>query len=106
MYSSRSYPLRSFGWLLAAVQLVARSGCGGQGERPPLGRVSGAVTLGGRPLTDAEVTFAPESGRPSAGRTDSSGSSELSSVMRTKGAKVGKHRVFIEVIFCDHGRCD
>jgi hypothetical protein len=95
VYSSRSYSLRSFGWLLAAVQLVGLSGCSGQGDRPPLGRVSGTVTLGGQPLTDAEVTFAPESGRPSAGRTDSSGRYELSYVMRTKGAKVGKHRVFI-----------
>jgi hypothetical protein len=94
-HSSRSDAWRSFGWLLAAVQLVALSGCSGQGDRPPLGRVSGTVTLDGQPLADLEVTFSPEKGRPSAGRTDGSGRYELIYVLTTKGAKVGKHRVFI-----------
>jgi hypothetical protein len=85
------------GWRLSvAVLLVASSGCGGQGDRPPLGRVSGTVTLDGQPLPDVRVTFAPESGRPSAGRTDGSGRYELLYVLKTKGAKVGKHRVFID----------
>lgn len=85
-------------WMLAGLlcaAFVGAWGCGGQGDRPPLGRVTGAVTLDGQPLVGAQVTFAPETGRPSIGRTDSTGRYELFYVLATKGAKVGKHRVFI-----------
>lgn len=81
---------------LLIVQGAALCGCGGQGDRPPLGAVRGTVTLDGQPLADAQVTFAPESGRPSIGRTDSAGRYELTYVMATKGAKVGRHRVFVD----------
>jgi hypothetical protein len=82
-------------WPLLGLSLVGMWGCGGQGDRPPLGSVSGTVTLDGQPLVGGQVTFAPETGRPSIGRTDSAGRYELFYVLATKGAKVGKHRVFI-----------
>lgn len=78
------------------VPLLALAGCNGQGDRPPLGTVGGTVTLDGQPLSGVQVTFAPESGRPSAGRTDDSGRYELLYILNTKGAKVGKHRVIID----------
>lgn len=85
------------GWrLFVAVLLSVIAGCSGGGDRPPLGTVSGTVTLDGRPLSGVQVTFAPESGRPSSGRTDGAGRYELLYVLKTKGATLGKHRVIVD----------
>jgi hypothetical protein len=73
--------------------LVAASGC--RGDRPPLGRVSGTVTLDGRPLEGVEVSFVPESGRPSIAVTNAAGGYQLIYVGAALGAKVGSHRVSI-----------
>lgn len=88
---------RSFVSLLRwgmAVAVVCHVGCQG-GDRPPLGRVSGVVTLDGEPLAGMEISFTPQSGRPSLGVTDAAGRYELTYVGATKGAKVGRHRVTI-----------
>lgn len=84
-------------WWLLPLALACGSGLAGcsSGDRPPLGSVSGAVTLDGQPLAGAEVCFAPPKGRPSLGRTDASGRYALSYVGTTKGAMVGSHRVYI-----------
>ena len=90
---------RGVGWrgvaLSAVVAMcVVGPGCG-RGDRPPLGRVSGAVTMDGRPLAGVEVNFLPETGRPSIAVTDAAGGYDLTYVGATKGAKVGPHRVTI-----------
>jgi hypothetical protein len=74
--------------------MLAAAGCQ-RGDRPPLGRVSGTVTMDGQPLAGVEVSFAPETGRPSIGLTDGAGRYELTYVGTVKGAKVGSHRVRI-----------
>lgn len=97
MIASRLLPSATIVWLpclLAAIVGGGLAGCA-PGDRPPLGNVSGAVTLDGQPLADAEVCFAPAQGRPSLARTDSSGRYALNYVGTTKGAMVGSHRVYI-----------
>jgi hypothetical protein len=81
--------------LIAGVVLIA-SGCQ-RGDRPPLGIVTGMVTMDGQPLAGVEVSFAPESGRPSVGLTDGAGRYDLVYVGTVKGAKVGPHRVRISM---------
>jgi hypothetical protein len=85
--------------VMAGLVLVA-AGCQ-RGDRPPLGRVTGTVTMDGQPLAGVEVSFAPESGRPSVGLTDGAGRYELMYVGTVKGAKVGSHRVRIATVPSD-----
>jgi len=81
---------------LVAVGLLL-AGLGGCGEKgPPLGRVSGTIALGGRPLADAAVEFQPEQGgAPSHGTTDAQGRYELIYLPGQPGALLGSHRVSI-----------
>lgn len=71
-------------------------GCGSGG--PPLGQVSGTVTLDGEPVTNGLVTFTPEAGgRGSTGKTDASGKYTLSFV-EGPGALVGTHKVTVTTL--------
>jgi hypothetical protein len=74
--------------------LLVCLGCGG-GD---VGYVEGTVTMDGNPLPDALVTFQPESGRPSYGRTDGNGRYELIYTKDAKGAVPGKHTVTISTL--------
>jgi len=62
-------------------------------------KVTGKVTVGGQPLANALVTFAPADGSPSFGRTDAEGNYNLIwSAQRGKpieGAQIGEHTVTI-----------
>ena len=79
----------------AVLCLVLPVGCA-KGDRPPLGGVHGTVTLDGKPLAGAIVTFEPvEPGRISMGMTDDNGKYELIYIRDEKGAKAGAHRVQI-----------
>lgn len=80
-------------WLVLFVPLIL-VGCG-NGDRPPLGTVTGMVTLSGEPLRNVEVTFTPDDGRPSYGKTNAEGRYELDYIHDIKGAKVGKHTIAI-----------
>ena len=70
-------------------------GCGGSGDRPELGTVTGTVTKNGEPLANAWITFNPEKGRASGGRTDEQGHYSLQYLSDAAGAKVGTHTVKI-----------
>lgn len=72
-------------------------GCGGGVDVPPLGPVTGRVTLKGKPLADARVVFRPEKGggRPSGGKTDEDGYFELFYSDDLPGAVIGHHKVLI-----------
>lgn len=78
---------------LLAIAALAAVGC--SGGSPDVGLVTGTVTLDGEPLENAEVVFAPASGRPSTGLTDSSGRYELTYIRDVKGAVPGPHTVRI-----------
>jgi hypothetical protein len=81
--------VRALAFALAACFLLA--GCGTSGVVP----VSGTLTYKGKPITNAIVHFVPENGRPSMGETDASGRFTLTYDPQTKGAQVGKHKVFV-----------
>jgi hypothetical protein len=77
-------------------------GCGG--DTPPLGQVTGTVTLDGKPVDAAAIQFEPvSSGLPTAfGRTDSAGKYELWYSRGNKGASLGDALVRINT-FQDAG---
>ncbi len=84
--------------LFLVVALPMYSGCGGhEGNLPPLGQVTGTVTLDGRPLAGASVRFEPQTqAAMSNGMTDERGVYSLWYTNTVKGAAVGKHTVRIE----------
>ncbi|MCS7239330.1 MAG: carboxypeptidase-like regulatory domain-containing protein [Thermoguttaceae bacterium] len=80
------------GFAVVSAVLAIIVGCG-RSDLPPLGTVSGTVTLNGQPLEGVTVMFQPVQGRPSLGQTDANGAYELRYMAGVKGAVVGKHRV-------------
>lgn len=86
---------RSLSLLLALVAaMLFATGCGGGG--PELGRVSGTVTIDGKPAAGVKVSFSPvDGGRSSMATTDDSGNYELAFSPTEKGALVGTHNVSI-----------
>jgi len=79
--------------LLSAIVL----GCGSSARYAP---VSGRVTLGGKPLANAEVSFQPTEGTNpgpgSLGKTDADGRYTLTVIGTNQaGAVVGPHRVSV-----------
>ncbi len=83
--------------LLGAVVPFAMTGCGSSG--PAL--VSGVVTLDGKPVEGASVSFTPASGDGlggSYGKTDAQGRYTLRTVATDKpGAAAGTHKVTISL---------
>jgi len=78
-----------------SLSLIAvMAGCGGP-EGPAIAPVTGVVTLKGEPVEGAEVTFIPQSGRPSVGVTDKKGKYTLQYAGNRQGAVLGKHKVTI-----------
>src|SRR5208282_1635072 len=75
------------------IALFLSAGCGGG---PAVGKVHGTVTLDGKPLPKAVVTFIPVGGgRQSSGFTDADGRYLLWFLGDRMGARVGKHKVRI-----------
>ena len=87
--------MRLANFILAACLFAFIVGCGGSGNTPPLGQVSGTVTLNGEPLEGATVEFLPDNGRPSIGMTDADGKYSLLFRANTSGALIGTHTVRI-----------
>lgn len=82
---------------LGLVALIGMLGCGrGGAQRPPTHAVSGVVTLGGKPLADAVVTFRPLGGQqPANGTTDAAGTYSLTTFSAGDGAMAGDYAVAI-----------
>lgn len=59
-------------WIVVALALTV-AGCGGGSKKPKIYPATGTVTLDGQPLADATVSFVPQVGPPSDGKTDASG---------------------------------
>src|SRR5690606_9935638 len=76
----------------------ALPGCSESG--PPLGIVSGQVTLDGKPLEGAAIVFTPKAQAADAGssrgKTGPDGQYSLSFGSRRSGAYLGEHNVIIE----------
>jgi hypothetical protein len=72
------------------------AGCSQSG--PEVAPVSGRVTLDGRPLASADVSFQPEGAqRASSGRTDADGRYRLMFKRGQPGALAGEHTVRISI---------
>lgn len=88
--------------LLLPLACGLAAGCGDSRTAP----VSGRVTLNGKPLPNASVTFAPvggkgnvEPGPSSAGKTDADGRYTLELIGQDgRGAVIGKHKVMIALV--------
>jgi hypothetical protein len=84
-------------WCLCWILALPVTGCSKRRpELPPLGRVTGVVTLDGVPLPRAAVAFVPyERGNGSYAVTGPDGGYVLQYTARDDGAVVGRHRVEI-----------
>ena len=79
----------------AAVQLFFLSSCSSS-DSPPLGKVTGTVTLNGKPLSSGKISFVPKSGgRTSTADLNDSGSYKLIYSLDELDAKVDDHTVRI-----------
>jgi hypothetical protein len=82
-----------------AAQLV---GCGGDPNKPKLGKVSGTVTYKGQPVTKGMVTFIPsggpgrQTGQSATGEIGPSGSYTLTTFEPGDGAVLGEHIVLVQ----------
>ena len=85
---------RRIGFLAAVAAALAGAGCGGG---PTMGRVSGTVSAGGKPLDAGTVTFIATDGqRPNAtGAIQPGGSYKLQTAEPGDGAVVGEYHVAI-----------
>jgi hypothetical protein len=83
--------------LTGLIVSVLCSGCGSSGGVPELGKVSGTVTQGGKPVSGAMVLFEVTGGRPSNGLTDAEGKFSLHYNAENPGAVTGEHLVRIEL---------
>lgn len=85
---------------LAALVLVligTFSGCGGVSpDRPPMGYVSGSVTMDGKPVENVFVVMKPESGRMAMVKTDKNGFYDIEYTEGEKGTKQGPTTVHLE----------
>jgi len=81
-------------FIVLTLTAGATLGCGGGG--PNVGKVSGTVTIDGKPASGITVSFQPsEGGRGSSGTTDQNGNYELIHSPTVKGALVGSHNATI-----------
>lgn len=87
-------------FLITSVALcLTLSGCGGaENDQPDLGLVKGIVSLDGKPLVGASISFLPDAGRTASARTDANGYYELIYIRDTPGCKIGHNKVVITTL--------
>jgi hypothetical protein len=75
------------------VAILTAVGCG----KGSVSKVEGIVTLDGKPLPGATVSFVPvnKEGRPANGRTDSDGTFRLTTFRTDDGALPGEYQVIV-----------
>lgn len=84
--------------LLVLVSAAGLCGCGGGGDMPELVPLTGKVSLGGKPLENAQVMFVPTEGRPSIAYTDASGEFEMQYKEGEPGVKPGPGKLAITTL--------
>lgn len=87
--------MKNFPFLFIALATLAFAGCG-SGDRPPLGSVSGTITIDGLPAGGLIVMFTPSEGRPAAATTNPDGTYTLEYTYGVSGAKTGPAKVHFE----------
>jgi hypothetical protein len=84
-------------WAVILCGLIAVVvGCGGDGLETV--RVTGTVTIDGKPLTQGTVSFTPEKGRGATGQIASDGSFTLTTYKKGDGVVLGRHKVAVVAI--------
>jgi len=87
---------RSLCFLVSLLVVFSFTGCGGP-KYPPTFKTTGTVTLDGKPIEGATVSFYPDgTNKPANGETDSSGQYLMSSFNKNDGATVGAFRVTVQ----------
>ena len=81
--------------VLGYIALALSLGCS-NGDRPPLGEVTGVVTLDGQPAAGLGILFKKDGFRSSSGVTNENGEYELKYIKKVLGAVVGEHKVRIQ----------
>jgi hypothetical protein len=83
-------------WIQVALGLAVLGGGAGCG-RSNLVKVQGTVTLDGKPLSWATVTFNPKegNGRPASGLSDENGNFQLTTSSTNDGAAPGEYKVTV-----------
>ena len=88
----------------SSLLLASAVGCGTKGTYPPLGTVTGIVTVRGEPAPGVMVLFQPLHGnRSSEATTGDDGRFELTYVRSIRGAEVGEHEVSFAPVLSDDG---
>ena len=88
--------MRSLSQILVLSTLAFLVGCSSD-ER--VATVHGTITLDGKPVGEASITFMPqEGGRPAFGVSDADGTYELTTFTAGDGALIGKHLVSITAV--------
>jgi hypothetical protein len=91
----RRFPADRRKRVACAITALLIFGCS-PARQPPLGRVSGTVSLDGETLANATVRFTPTGpGRTSEGTTDADGRYELRYLRDIPGANIDQHTVRI-----------
>ena len=91
------FPIRSVGagWLMCWLG-IGLAGCSANSGAPEVASAGGTITYQGKPLANAVVAFAADTGvRISHATTDANGRYRLSTLKPGDGAVVGNHRVTV-----------
>jgi hypothetical protein len=83
--------------LAVALAWASCPGCGGDSGELPTVRVSGTLTVDGKPVSKGTVHFHPAQGRPATGIVQD-GKFTLSTYKDGDGVVAGKNRVAVEVV--------
>ena len=90
------HPAGKFAAVVCGLACVLAVGCG---ESSKYAQVSGSVTLDGKPVENATVSFLPKgSGRPAGGNTDANGVFELTTDNPGDGALAGRYIVTVTAV--------
>ena len=94
----------TFSILTVSIALLSLIGGCGRGGLPPLGDVSGKVTLDGEPLAGVIINFKPDVGRAATAVTDEEGNYTLTYTYGVEGTKLGPSTVMFEWPLGESGR--
>ena len=104
-FFSSDFPRESLGSMsnfsrrLALPLILAAfvAGCSTPGDQPPVGQVTGKVSIDGNPLSGVIISFMPDLGRAATAVTDEDGEYDLIYLDGVKGCKIGPNSVIFAV---------
>ncbi|MBN2296171.1 MAG: hypothetical protein JXM70_27315 [Pirellulales bacterium] len=94
MNTKPPFPPTSVIIIVGILCTIVIQGCGGT-DRLSTAKVSGLVTLDGKPLSKGTVVFTPAAGRAATGKIQPDGTFVLGTYATSDGAVLGKHQVAV-----------